>query len=312
MKNPIPVIHRGRQLGPLRALSHLAHAAACRFWVEPVVGLARNSACYIVLHNSEKGSAVNEDQYERTMKNLLGDGPAERQILLLKLQHEFEAAPEFGEKYIADATSPAQLWISRIGALMSRVSIEHKFSFQAERNTVVQFWTLSRDGFRRKLSAAIEEIKLELELDGRDDLGQVYEAGKEYDFYTDLKDIIAGASTEIFIIDAYFDGAAFDAYLGTANSGLTIKILCGNYANDVATYVKKFVAQTGARVEIRKTKSIHDRVVFLDGSDCWIVGASIKDAGKKPTYLIPLAPQITPQKIAIYENVWSTASPVTL
>lgn len=255
---------------------------------------------------------VSQGQYERTIKKLTGDGPAERQILLLKLQHEFETAPDFGTKYVGDADAPAHRWMSRVGALLARVSMQHKIAFQTQKGSSVQYWALARDGFRRKLSDAIEEIKLELELEGRDDFGQVYEAGKEYDFFSDLKDIVSGASSEIFIIDAYFDDVAFDAYFGAIDSNITIKILCGSYANDVATYVKKFTAQTGAQVEIRKTKAIHDRVIFLDNSDCWIVGASIKDAGKKPTYLIPLAPQITPQKLAIYEGEWSGAAPVPL
>ncbi len=255
---------------------------------------------------------ITQAQFDRQMKKLAGDGPAERQILLMKLQHEFDTAPEFGAKFIADAASPPQRWISRIGALLSRVSIQRKVEFSTTKQTSVQFWSVVRDSFRRTISEAIEELKLELELDGQEYLGQVYQAGKEYDFFTDLKGIIADAKTEILIVDAYFDGAAFDAYLGTVDRGLAIKILCGNYASDVASYAKKFTAQTGASVELRKTKSVHDRVVFLDESDCWVVGASIKDAGKKPTYLLPLAPQITPMKRQIYEDIWSASAPVAM
>ena len=169
-----------------------------------------------------------------------------------------------------------------------------------------------RDVLRQQLLEAIDEIKLELELDGRDQIGQVYDAGKEYDFFVDLKGILSGASDEIFIVDAYMDGAAFDAYVGGVSSVRSVRVLCNNYANDVATYAKKYAAQTGATVEIRKTRDIHDRVIFLDRSDCWIVGASIKDAGKKPTYLIPLTPQFSPQKLAIYEGIWSGATHVPI
>ncbi|AML52745.1 hypothetical protein [Falsihalocynthiibacter arcticus] len=251
-------------------------------------------------------------EFERQMKKLAGDGPAERQILLLKLQYEFENSPNFGNRYVGDASSPAQLWIARIGALLSRVSLEHKIQFRTQVGTSVQFWVISMDGLRRALSAAIEEIKLELELDGRDDIGQVYAAGKEYDFFTDLRGIFASAENELFLVDAYFDGASFEAYFSAVSRDLSIRILCGSYARDIAAYIDKFSLQTGAKIEIRKTKLVHDRVVFLDGSDCWLVGASIKDAGKKPTYLIPLAPQISPQKLSIYEGVWSSAVSISL
>lgn len=248
----------------------------------------------------------------RQLRNSQGDDSTERQILLLKLQHEYDTAPKFGNEYISDADFPANKWISRIGALLARSSIQHKTDFNIQRKLVVQFWRLARDGFRTVLSDAIEEIKLELELEGRENIGQVYEAEREFDFFTDLKGIIMGASKEIFVIDAYFDGAAFVAYLGTERNGINIKILCGNYADDVAFYVKKYTAQTQSNVEIRKTRAIHDRVIFLDRVDCWVVGASIKDAGKKPTYLMPLTPQITPRKLAIYETEWLNASIVIL
>lgn len=249
---------------------------------------------------------------QRLQKIVFGDGPAERQILLLKLTHELENAPSFGAAYIASADSVQQRWLSRIGALLTRVSLEHKINFRATKATSVQYWQVTREKFRQQLLEAIEEIKLELELDGRDQIGQIYDAGKEYDFFVDLKGIISGASDEIFIVDAYMDGATFDAYVGGVSSVRSVRILCGQYVSDVATYAKKYAAQTGAIAEIRKTRDIHDRVIFIDRTDCWIVGASIKDAGKRPTYLIPLMPQISPQKLAIYEAVWSNATAVSI
>lgn len=248
--------------------------------------------------------------FQRTMRKLQGDGPAERQVLLLKLVHEFENAPDFGAKYIGDASAPPHRWISRVGALLSRVSIHREIEFKSTKGTSVQFWQLARESFRRTISEAVEELKLELELEGRDEIGQVYEAGKTYDFFTDLRGIVSGADQDIFIVDAYFDAAAFQAYLSNSENGLTIRILCSRYAADLASCVSAFASQTGATVAVRKTKDIHDRVIFLDKTDCWIVGASIKDAGKKPTYLIPLVPQLSAGKLSIYENVWSQATVV--
>ncbi|MFQ5567533.1 MAG: hypothetical protein ACE5EU_14360 [Paracoccaceae bacterium] len=43
-----------------------------------------------------------ENGLKRLQKRIEGDGPAERQILLMKLLYEFENAPDFGDKYIAD------------------------------------------------------------------------------------------------------------------------------------------------------------------------------------------------------------------
>lgn len=250
------------------------------------------------------------DALSRLQKKIAGDGPAERQILLMKLLHEFENAPDFGDKYVSDASSPPQQWIARVGALLARAGLEHKIAFQRSKGTSVQFWQFAREPMRQILLAAAEEIKLELELDGHEEIGQVYDAQNQYDFLHDLAGIILGAQDKIFIVDPYFDGGAFDTYLSGIGDSCDIRILCGKYSADVAGRVAAFKAQFGVEPELRKTKDIHDRLVILDGTDCWIVGGSIKDAGKKPTYLVPLQPGIAPTKIGIYETLWQNSNPV--
>ena len=240
--------------------------------------------------------------------NLRGDGPAERQILLMKLVHEFENAPEFGPKYVADASSEQQRWIARLGALMSRVSLEHSVSFKASAATSVQYWGVSRESFRKNALAAIEELKLELELEGRDQIGHVYDSNHQFDFLRDLKGVIGKAGTDLMVVDPYFDGGAFQTYLESRQGSGTIRILCGRYAKDVAGHMAAFSGQTGTSPELRQSRDLHDRLVIVDRSDCWIVGGSIKDAGKKPTYLVPLQPSIALQKIGIYETVWQNAN----
>ncbi|MGR3760751.1 hypothetical protein ACUXV3_11565 [Roseobacteraceae bacterium NS-SX3] len=247
---------------------------------------------------------------EQLQKKLLGDGPAEKQVLLLKLLHEFETAPHFGEKYVADADSEPQRWIARIGALLARVGVEHKINFQTTKHTTVQFWSLSREPFRQQLLAAAEEIQLALELDGHEDIGRVYGSQQQYDFLCDLREIILGAQSEVFVVDPYFDGQAFETYLSPLGGGCLVRVLCSRYASEVAGHMTAFAAQHTVAPELRKSKNLHDRLVIIDGSDCWIVGGSIKDAGRKPTYLVPLQPGIAPTKIDIYEGLWREAKPV--
>jgi hypothetical protein len=59
--------------------------------------------------------------------------------------------------------------------------------------------------------------------------------------------------------------------------------------------------------EVRHSKEIHDRIIVVDGEDCWLIGASIKDGGKKPTYLIPLSTIVAPRKLEIYGDMWDWA-----
>ena len=52
---------------------------------------------------------------------------------------------------------------------------------------------------------------------------------------------------------------------------------------------------------------MHDRVVIIDDENPWIIGASIKDAGKKPTYILPVPPHFAEKKIQAYETIWDSA-----
>ena len=45
----------------------------------------------------------------------------EKQILLLKLVHEYETVPDFGNDHINDVKSPQLQWIARTGALVRRL-----------------------------------------------------------------------------------------------------------------------------------------------------------------------------------------------
>lgn len=251
-----------------------------------------------------------DNNMSRLQKQLLGDGPAEKQVLLLKLLHEFETAPHFGDKYVPEADSEPHKWIARIGALLARVGFDYKVKFSVTKKNSVKYWLISREHFRQHLQAAAEEIKLALELDGHEDIGQVYGSQQQYDFLLDLKEIILSAETEVFVVDPYFDGQAFETYIGPVGSGCPVRILCSKYSNEIAGHVAAFAGQYKVIPELRKNKNLHDRLVIVDGSDCWIVGGSIKDAGKKPTYLLPLQPGIAPTKINIYEDMWRNATQV--
>jgi len=73
--------------------------------------------------------------------------------------------------------------------------------------------------------------------------------------------------------------------------------------------VQKFTAQHGTNVSVRISQEFHDRIVFVDDLSCWVMGQSIKDAAKaKPTYLLPLPPDIARLKLNHYEAIWNNAT----
>lgn len=153
---------------------------------------------------------------------------------------------------------------------------------------------------------AIETLKLEFDLYPEDNIGDVYEAGDAYRFIADVHAVLDQASSDVFIIDPYFDAATFSRLI-SSNFALPVKILCNKEAAAVVQTATTFTQETGVKAEVKKTKKAHDRLIILDGTDCWLLGASIKDGGKKPTYLIPIAPDAASKKVTIYRDMWNSA-----
>lgn len=138
--------------------------------------------------------------------------------------------------------------------------------------------------------------------------GQAFGPGAAYDFFRALRALVAAVDKSLFVVDPYMDAETFDGYLSARPSGRNVRLLFSRHAEDVRVAAGKFSAQHGGPVEVRRSADIHDRVVFVDGSQCWVLGASVKNAAlKKPTYLAPLAPDIATQKAEIYEGVWIAA-----
>lgn len=255
---------------------------------------------------------VVDDELDRMMRDLRGPDGAEKQVLLLKLVDLIENKPDYPPSFNLDADSPQRSWLAKARAVLERLDkLRWGTEFRAHMGTLAGHWAYAWPALFGVLTDAIEDLRLDLELDGRSEVGTAYAPGQVYQFFADLKKILDSASESLFIIDPYFDGTAFDDYIQGVNPSVKLRIFCGKYTNQVLPYTKKYSEQNGSNIELRKSRELHDRAVIIDGKDCWIMGGSIRDAGKKATYLVPLAPRIASQKIIIYEDIWARASPVT-
>ena len=260
---------------------------------------------------------MTDDNYEdalsrlRRMQDRLArqvDGPSavEKHILLLRLTELVENAP-----VITPPLTPEQRqWLSRIGAVFSqlkdgmwRIKFDSSMSFIGSHT---EFSTNQMVGYAYDV---IEILRLELELDGRSEIGTVYESGNVYRYFADVKEIIAGATTEIFLIDPYFDGEIFDDYFGAVSPDTRVLLLVDQYAPNLKGYIERHIATYGSQIELRRNKNdLHDRMLFVDAKNCWFTGCSFKDAGKRASYLIPFDSDLTAKKYAIYREIWDRSS----
>jgi hypothetical protein len=187
--------------------------------------------------------------------------------------------------------------------------------FKQARN-VGQLWApemgeaLIQEYFDRRveaLSSVVQSSIAELEwMLPQPEIAGSYNTGDEYAFYRDLKTIVGIATKELFIVDNYLDTQLFDIYMENVNSSVTVRVLTDKVLNPLKVVAEKFSKRGG--FELRSSKDVHDRVVFVDDR-CWVIGQSIKDAAKKkPTYIVEHSGAGTMK--GIYESIWAGATTV--
>lgn len=136
--------------------------------------------------------------------------------------------------------------------------------------------------------------------------------GSDHDAYVHIRNILQGAKSELFVIDPYMDGSIYQA-LGTLTPAtMHVRILTSKHPTDFALETKKFAKQHARfTVEIRTTKDFHDRFIILDRTRCYLLGASIKDAGNKGFTIVPLQEQNIVRFISDHaDQVWASALPL--
>ena len=225
-------------------------------------------------------------------------------VLLEKLRVLLAAAPPLAGRGAVGQEQFA--WLGRASALISAWNQTDGISFGVAATSLAG--NLNREMNVGTIFTTIHKAITQLENALPQPTGQAFGPGAAYDFFRALRALVAATDKSLFVVDPYMDAETFDGYLSALPPGRGVRLLFSRYTDDVRIAAGKFSTQHGGLVEVRKSEHIHDRAVFVDGTQCWVLGASIKDAAlKKPTYLAPLAADIAMQKAKIYEDVWNAA-----
>lgn len=114
---------------------------------------------------------------------------------------------------------------------------------------------------------------------------QVIGDDAEFEFYKRLHPHFEKATEEVFIVDSYVDEELFQLYFSQTSPDVKKRILTKKTQGHFDAVAEKFTKNNDHRVEVRLHPECHDRLLFIDDR-CFAVGISIKDAGRKPTYLV--------------------------
>ncbi len=227
------------------------------------------------------------------------------QVLLDSLRRLVREEPPLQGKGTYEAVQHE--WLGRASHLIRQWDQTQAIGFQIAARAMAG--NLNRQMNYGTVLTVIYEAIASLESNLPADTGQVFGPGAVYDFFKALNELVGGATKSIFIVDPYMDNSIFDGYLSNIGSSVVARLLVSHYADSVSVAAAAFSKQRGLEVSVRRSSGLHDRVIFIDSAQCWVLGASIKDAAaKKPTYLAPISSDVVSEKLRIYEELWMSGT----
>ncbi len=134
--------------------------------------------------------------------------------------------------------------------------------------------------------------------------------GSQHDAYVHIRSILGTAREDLFVIDPYVDGSIYQLLSAISATTLKVRILTLKVPGDFALETQKFMKQHPIfKIEARSARDFHDRFIFVDGTRCHLVGASIKDAGSKGCTLLGISdPRIVKFILGYADDVWDRAA----
>ena len=100
-----------------------------------------------------------------------------------------------------------------------------------------------------------------------------------------IRDLVETADGALLLVDAYVGITTLDCFRGV---GYPIRILTGQQKNSIEQGFEQAVMDfrmEGRNIDVRLHAKLHDRYLIFNDR-CWLVGGSIKDAGKKALNVI--------------------------
>jgi hypothetical protein len=130
----------------------------------------------------------------------------------------------------------------------------------------------------------------------------LYSTGQYFDAKRMVRDLFADAQSEIIVIDPYV-GEDVLALLTVKRSEVAVMILTGKLSPSFLALARDFNRQYKG-IEVRSSKTFHDRFLIIDKKDYYHFGASLEHLGNK-TFMFSKI--VEPSIIESLQNQWNEA-----
>lgn len=160
-----------------------------------------------------------------------------------------------------------------------------------------------------KCLTMLHEAAHALRLETMGPVSAAIEKGAVFQYFDQLRGILAQATSEVFFVDPYLNAEFVSRYLPQIRAGVGVRLLTRKGLDSLVPAVAAFRAEHGTNIEIRSTGEMHDRFLFVDGAECFFSGASFKDgAVNAPTILMQIVDAFSAMQ-SIYQAKWIAGQP---
>ena len=209
-------------------------------------------------------------------------------------------------------------WLARAHALVEAVGVGNGFDAMSFRSTMDnELYSGAWQSAVKKLlgfaNRALAHCELYLPVSAA---GAFVPAGDVLDAFAAITKLFGAATSDILIVDPYLDESALVDFGAAVPTKVTLRLLADSQSvkGTLAPAVARWKLQHGATrpIEARVTvpRMLHDRAIFIDGAQAWILTQSLKDFAKRSPAELMRADGTASLKIAAYEAIWAGATPV--
>jgi hypothetical protein len=120
-----------------------------------------------------------------------------------------------------------------------------------------------------------------------------------------IRELLQPATTEILLVDPYIGVATLDCLRDVKTSVRILTADCARAIEKGFDEALRDFRKEGFSVEVRRVSMLHDRHLAFNDR-CWLVGSSLKDAGKTPFHCM----EIVDAKVAVLADLeakWKAA-----
>lgn len=129
---------------------------------------------------------------------------------------------------------------------------------------------------------------------------------KPFTAKSEVREFLERAETPTLVVDAYIGVGTLDCF---RTMKVPIRLLTGSQNNSIEpgfeNALKAFQAE-GFTIEVRRHAKLHDRHIAFN-ERCWLVGSSLKDAGKKAFHTMEIV-DAKAEVLAALETKWNAAT----